>query len=196
MKTKGELRQHYRLLRQQLSSAELETRSQAVAQRFFDSLPLDQISILHTYLPIARHRELSPWPIISKIQQEYPRIRLVLSRTQWEQRQMEHVFWEEGVEVKENEWGIPEPVGGVVCSAEQIDAVLVPLLAFDRQGHRLGYGAGFYDRFLASCSARVLSIGLSLFPPLDDPLPGIFPTDVPLTHCITPEMSFVFGNAD
>jgi 5-formyltetrahydrofolate cyclo-ligase len=193
METKGELRQHYRLLRQQLSPAELESRSQAVARRFFDSLPLDQISVLHTYLPIDRHRELSPWPIITRLRQEYPHIRLVLSRTLWEQRQMEHVFWDEGLVVQENEWGIPEPVEGVICEAEQIDAVLVPLLAFDRQGHRLGYGAGFYDRFLASCSSQVLGIGLSLFPPLEEALPGIFPTDIPLTHCLTPEMSFVFN---
>lgn len=193
MKTKGELRQHYRLLRQQLSDGELQQRSQQVCRQFFSHIPLEQVRILHSYLPISTQRELDPSPILDKLRSEYPHIRLVISRTLWEQRQMEHVYWDEEVVLLENKWGIPEPVGGAVCPAEMIDAVLVPLLAFDKHGHRLGYGAGFYDRFLASCAPHALSIGLSLFPPLEEPIPGIFPTDVPLTHCLTPQQIFVFG---
>lgn len=193
MKTKGELRQHVRQLRQQLSQQELERRSQAVCQRFFEAIPLEQIRVLHSYLPIERHRELNPKPILEKLQQEQKHIRLVVSRTLWEQRQMEHVYFEAETEIAENQWGIPEPVGGEVCPAEKIDAVLVPLLAFDRSGHRLGYGAGFYDRFLSQCAPNALSIGLSLFPPLEGALPGILPTDIALTHCLTPEKVFVFS---
>ena len=47
-------------------------------------------------------------------------------------------------------WGIPEPVGGTPIASEEIDFVLVPGLAFDRVGHRLGRGAGFYDRFMSA----------------------------------------------
>ena len=193
MKTKGELRQHYRLLRQQLSDRELQLRSQQVCRQFFAHIPLEQINILHTYLPISSQRELDPAPILDRLRREHPHIRLVVSRTLWTQRQMEHVFWDEGLVLQKNKWDIPEPVGGAVCPAQKIDAVLVPLLAFDREGHRLGYGAGFYDRFLAGCAPDALSIGLSLFPPLEEPMPGIFPTDIPLTHCLTPDRAFVFG---
>ena len=194
MKTKDALRAHFRQLRQQLSDAELVERSQQVCRQFFASIPLEQVHVLHTYLPIISQRELDPMPIVSRLRREYPHIRLVVSRTLWQQRQMEHVYWDESLVLLENKWGIPEPVGGQTCPAHKIDAVLVPLLAFDREGHRLGYGAGFYDRFLAACAPGVLSIGLSLFPPLDEPLPGIFSTDIPLTHCLTPEEVYRFSN--
>lgn len=192
MKTKGELRQHFRLLRQQLSAQERERRSTAVCERFFEAVPLEKVQVLHCYLPIERQLELDPAPILQRLRQEYPEILLVISRTLWEQRQMEHVFWDKNVRLEKNKWDIPEPVGGEICPADRIDAVLVPLLAFDRSGHRLGYGAGFYDRFLASCAPHALSIGLSYFSPLEDAIPGILPTDIPLTHCITPERAFQF----
>lgn len=192
MKTKDELREHYRQLRQQLAEVELQRRSEQVCRYFFELMPLEHIGVLHTYMPILAQRELDPSPILKKLRQDYPHIRLVVSRTLWEQRQMEHVFWEKDVVLQENKWGIPEPLNGQACPAENIDAVLVPLLAFDRLGHRLGYGAGFYDRFLVSCAPHALRIGLSLFPPLEEPVPGIFSTDVPLTHCLTPQRVFVF----
>ena len=192
MKTKGELRQQYRLLRQQLTDEELALRSQQVANQFFSHIPLEQVNTLHTYLPIGRRRELDPAPILEKLRREYSHIRLVVSRTLWEQREMEHVYWDEDVVLQHNQLDIPEPVGGELCPIEKIDAVLVPLLAFDRQGHRLGYGAGFYDRFLATCDSHILSVGLSLFPPLEEPIEGVFPTDIPLTHCVTPDMVYTF----
>ncbi len=193
MKTKAALRQHYRQLRQQLTDEELQQRSQQVAKQFFSYIPINRIRILHSYLPISSQRELDPAPILNKLRLDYPHIRLVISRTLWQERQLEHVYWDTDVQLKENQWGIPEPTDGLACPVEKIDAVLVPLLAFDREGHRLGYGAGFYDRFLADCAPHALSIGLSLFPPLEEPIPGIFPTDIPLTHCLTPEEVFVFN---
>ena len=60
---------------------------------------------------------------------------------------MELVRWTEGQEFVRNRWGIEEPVG----RAEKIKPAvcILPFLAADRQFHRLGYGGGFYDRFLA-----------------------------------------------
>ncbi|MBW3545946.1 MAG: 5-formyltetrahydrofolate cyclo-ligase, partial [Bacteroidetes bacterium] len=126
MKTKAELRQHYRQLRQQLSDAELQQRSLQVAEQFFGHISLQQIRTLHSYLPIGRQRELDPAPILDRLRKEYPHIRLVLSRTLWQQRQLEHVYWDRALQLQENQWGIPEPVAGQACPVEKIDAVLVP----------------------------------------------------------------------
>ena len=63
-------------------------------------------------------------------------------------------------------WGIPEPVGGVVLNPSDFDIVLIPLLAFDLAGNRVGYGKGFYDRFLLNCRPDCLKIGISLFDPV------------------------------
>jgi len=74
----------------------------------------------------------------------------------------------------------------------EIDMVLVPLLCFDRQGHRVGYNKGFYDKFLKRCRPDCLKIGLGYFPP-EAAIDDISSFDVKLDHCITPESIFDFG---
>lgn len=72
-----------------------------------------------------------------------------------------------------------------------LDAVLVPLIAFDARGFRVGYGKGFYDRFLKTCRADCLKIGLSLFPPVEK-IADTADFDVKLDACATPEKIWRF----
>lgn len=60
----------------------------------------------------------------------------------------------------------------------------MPLLAYDKQGNRVGYGKGFYDKFLSQCKPNVVKIGLSFFEP-EDLIEDIFENDVKLDVCIT-----------
>lgn len=82
-------------------------------------------------------------------------------------RQLWFAPWQVGAPLATNRFGIPEPV----CAAEQmvpapeLDIVLVPLLGFDRHGHRLGFGGGYYDRSFAflrerAAAARPLLVGI------------------------------------
>ena len=70
--------------------------------------------------------------------------------------------------------------------AEKIDLVLVPLLAFDKRGHRVGYGKGYYDRLLSQVRHDCRKIGLSLFQPVDV-IDDIAASDIELDECVTPE---------
>jgi 5-formyltetrahydrofolate cyclo-ligase len=89
-------------------------------------------------------------------------------------------------QLQANKLGIPEPINGVLANPRLIDIVLVPMLGFDLNGHRLGYGQGFYDRFLANdCRADILKIGLSILPPIDN-VQLAEAHDVPLDLCVTP----------
>jgi 5-formyltetrahydrofolate cyclo-ligase len=71
-----------------------------------------------------------------------------------------------------------------------LDVVFIPLLQADTQGNRLGYGKGFYDRYLALCRPNVIKIGLNFF----EPIPSIpaEKTDIPLNYLITPNRVYEF----
>lgn len=91
----------------------------------------------------------------------------------------------------ENEFGITEPVGNDTILPHQIDMVLVPLLAIDKKGHRVGYGKGYYDKFLKDCNSDCLKVGVSYFEPIES-IDDAADFDVPLDFCITPESIYVF----
>ena len=72
--------------------------------------------------------------------------------------------------------------------------VLVPLLAFDQKGNRLGYGQGYYDALLHqmySYCPRLMAIGLSLTAPMEY-LPAVHAKDYPLNACVTPFKTYLF----
>ena len=71
------------------------------------------------------------------------------------------------------------------------DYVIVPLLGFDKQGYRIGYGKGFYDRFLSKCSFKTQFIGISIYEPFEV-ISDVEPSDIKLHACITPDSIFRF----
>jgi len=90
-----------------------------------------------------------------------------------------------------SEWGIPEPVGGMIMEPASFDVILVPLVAFDKNGHRVGYGKGFYDRYLALCRPDCLKIGISLFEPVEL-IEDVESHDIPLDLAISPSLVYDF----
>lgn len=88
-------------------------------------------------------------------------------------------------ELEKNKFGIPEPKPEFLrpLSPEQIDLVIVPGLAFDKKGYRIGYGAGYYDRFLKRC-LNALFVGLAFELQI---IESAFPEnwDIPLHKIIT-----------
>ena len=73
----------------------------------------------------------------------------------------------------------------------RINMIFVPLLSFDKNGYRVGYGKGFYDRYLSQCRGDCLKIGFSYFEPLDA-IDDTNEFDVPLNLCVTPTTVYVF----
>ena len=71
------------------------------------------------------------------------------------------------------------------------DLIIVPLLAVDAQGHRVGYGKGFYDRFLSKCRPDCLKVGLNYFEP-DERIVDVGEHDIKLDACVTPTEVFCF----
>ncbi len=99
---------------------------------------------------------------------------------------MTHYRWSPDVVLKENKLGIPEPETVKLTSCDlKVDAILMPLVAIDRKGNRLGYGGGYYDRLLAEAPFSLKKIGLSLSGPFDG-FDFVEPHDIRLDYCITP----------
>jgi len=82
--------------------------------------------------------------------------------------------------------GVREPTDGEPIGIEALDMVLVPALVFETEGNRIGRGAGFYDRFLASPEFRGVSVGVAFEEQVVDKLP-VEPHDVPVDILITDE---------
>lgn len=144
---------------------------------------------VHTFLPIIEKREPDTFLISEQLRRENKR--LVISRTH-PGRVLEHVWWTDQLEIKKNNWGIPEPLSGdTLNDLSEIDVVLVPLITFDRKGHRIGYGGGYYDIFLPQVPGA-LKVGLSLGPPLDR-IVYCDTHDQLLDWCITPYQVYKFS---
>ena len=105
--------------------------------------------------------------------------------------QMTAVTINEDTVYQTNQWGITEPKEGEVLDPQQIDLIFVPLLVCDKEGYRVGYGKGFYDRYLANCREDIVKIGLSYFEPIEK-ITDTNQFDVPLTYCITPQHIYEF----
>jgi len=87
-------------------------------------------------------------------------------------------------------FGIPEPAEGRPADWGELDLVLVPGLAFDKTGNRLGYGQGYYDRILPHLKKTCLTIGLAYSFQVDDQVP-VSLKDVPVQALLT-EMGFTY----
>ncbi|PJJ53096.1 5-formyltetrahydrofolate cyclo-ligase [Hymenobacter chitinivorans] len=182
---KSDLRWQMLAWRRAMSDLELATRSQQVAARLFKETYLTQLRAVHVFLPIQRQRELDTWGIIRRFWREFPQVRVVVPVMQEDGLSLRHYLLTPQTELVENAWDVPEPLNAEEVMPEELDAVLLPLLAFDEAGNRVGYGKGFYDRFLLQCRPDVLLIGLSL----EDPVLRIadaWEGDVRLHCCVTP----------
>ncbi len=186
---KAELRKIYLGKRMNLSEDEYRQLNNALCDQFFKSAQLSGVSVLHTFLPIQKTKEVDTFRIIERLKQEYPGVQISVPRMNNQTSSLENYYLEGPDQLNLNTWGIPEPVNGVPTPTDKIDIVLVPLLAFDGQGHRLGYGRGFYDRFLATCRPDCLKIGLSFFEK-EERIDDVNEKDIPLDIVVTPQSVF------
>jgi 5-formyltetrahydrofolate cyclo-ligase len=189
---KQDLRRQMLQKRAGYSAAEIATKSQMIAAHFFAHFALDAIRALHVFLPIQRRHELDTWPIIHQLQANSPQVQVVVSVADTREYTLTHHWLLPETELVENKWGIPEPQDAALVPIEKLDLVLVPLLAFDEQGHRVGYGKGFYDRFLNACRPDTLKVGLSLEPAVSE-ITDVHEDDVRLDAVITPAGVVLFS---
>lgn len=159
----------------------------------FQQLLIDIPSLLMTYSPIKVLNEFDPQIITDYCYFKNPGQQLFYPVTMESEMGplIRSVIVEDETIFETNKYGIEEPIDGIDMFPSEIDLVIVPLISFDKKGNRVGYGKGYYDRFLKQCRKDCVKIGFSYFEPVDQ-VDDINKYDVKLNFGITPEAIYEF----
>ncbi|WP_025742465.1 5-formyltetrahydrofolate cyclo-ligase [Aquimarina pacifica] len=185
---KKALRVKYKKLRSDLNPTKIEDLSIDIANQLLQ-LPIWDKSYYHIFLPINKQKEVDTEYILNILQGKDKNI--ILSKSNFDDHSLQHFLLTDTTVLKVNAIGIPEPENGIPVPENMIEVVFVPLLAFDQQGNRVGYGQGFYDQFLGKCSAHTIKIGLSFFS-AEEIITDVISTDIALDFCVTPIETYTF----
>ena len=179
---KKQARLLFKQKRLELSFQEIEFLSEKICSIVLTNFQLKEKTI-SLFLPIERQREINTFKILEQLISIGSTV--ALPKAEMINQTLLHYKFESKDQLKLSEYGIPEPTYGEVIPPEKFDYVFVPLLAVDKTGHRIGYGKGFYDRFLQQCSTNCLFIGLHMFDEFTK-IEDINAHDIQLNFCITP----------
>ena len=169
--------------RRLLSDEFISEKSQQIANRLKVLLSTERsIRQIHTFLPIKKNGEIDTWHIIRQLSNEY---QFIASKTDFQHHRMHHYAINEKTKFVSDKMGIPTPIGEQEIAPSNIDMVLIPLLASDKDGNRIGYGKGYYDQLIDSLSPQTIKVGLNMTG-LFDHFPFMEPHDQKMDYCITP----------
>ena len=182
------LRSHYKKKRLSLTKQEVDHLSNRVCKQL-DKLNIWKLKHYHIFISISKYNELDTASIINKLKSE----KKIIIVPKISNNELVHVAINDKTEFSLNEYGIKEPNNGNSFIIENLDLIFIPLLAYDLEGHRVGYGKGYYDRFLKLTNKSSLKIGLSFFDPINK-IQDIDDNDVRLDYCITPTQVHKFDN--
>ena len=188
--TKDQLRTVYKEKRAALSASEKAKLEDLILIQF-QKLDIEIPSLIMTYAVLEKMNEFDPLPITDYCYFKNPSQVLFYPVIHPSSNIMQSVVVTDDTEFELNKFGIPEPVNAMPMFPEELDLVFVPLLAYDKKGHRVGYGKGYYDRFLKECKDDCIKIGFSFFDP-EASIEGVSRHDIKLDYCITPERIYSF----
>lgn len=180
MKSKSTLRKEYKSKRANLTEDARRQYAIDISKQLISKWKF-QDKTISVFMPIRRLLEIDTSFIVKELEQKN---RLCAPVANLVSHEMNNYTFSEDTLI-ENQWGIPEPQNGILVEPKNIDVVIVPLLISDIFGNRLGYGKGFYDRFLARCRRDALFIGVNYFDPISKTL-EIDEHDLPLNYLVTP----------
>lgn len=141
---KTELRREIRARKRAMTEAEIEERSARLAQLFFASRAYQNAKTIYGYLPY--NQEVRTVPMLERALKDGKKV--AVPKVYGEE--MKFLYLDDLTAVAKGYAGIPEPIADEPVAHDETALVLMPGLAFDPQGHRIGYGGGFYDKFLAA----------------------------------------------
>ena len=141
---KTELRREIRARKRAMTEVEIEERSARLARLFFASGAYQNAKTIYGYLPY--NQEVRTVPMLAQALKDGKKV--AVPKVYGDE--MKFLYLDDLTAVAKGYAGIPEPIADEPVAQDETALVLMPGLAFDPQGHRIGYGGGFYDKFLAA----------------------------------------------
>jgi 5-formyltetrahydrofolate cyclo-ligase len=184
LSSKSFLRKQLRVSRERIPEASRAIFSRVITERLIETTDWTRIQRLHCYIPIHRWSEVDTWEVVRYIWREWPNIEIAVPGPLIANHPTTYAI------DKRTTWlddgAVPYPVEKHPIIDTVFDLIVVPCLGFDDQRYRLGYGSGYYDRFL-STQPQAMTIGVAFWATyVADGLPHE-EHDIPLGRIITEE---------
>jgi 5-formyltetrahydrofolate cyclo-ligase len=180
---KQELRALYKQKRKDLTEIQIKGLQENIYQQVYN-LDLSKVNNVHVFLSISKFKEIDTLPLITYFRNCNKRI--VISKCNFKDNTLSHFYFEDDTVLALNKFGVPEPINAEPALENDLDLIFVPLLISDIKKYRVGYGKGYYDRFLLNCRKDAKLIGLNFFPPITE-IEDKNEFDIPLHQVIYPK---------
>ena len=180
---KQELRALYKQKRKDLTEIQIKGFQENIYQQIYN-LDLSTVKNVHLFLSMPKFKEIDTAPLITYFRNKNKRI--VVSKCNFKDNTLSHFYLEENTLLSMNKFGVLEPVAAELVEENKLDLIFIPMLISDDKKFRVGYGKGFYDRFLSNCRKDAKFIGLNFFPPITA-IEDKNEFDIPLHQVIYPK---------
>jgi 5-formyltetrahydrofolate cyclo-ligase len=184
--SKKMLRQQALQQRQSLTTEQAEMLGAQIIQYVIKNIRWTNFTCVHVYLSCKKRKEINTWPLLDYLWSAQKHITTVTNRLDVVKKQIDCCIVNRNTVLEKSAFDIFEPVKNTEkINPQQIDLMILPLLACDNQGFRLGYGKGYYDHLLARCAASMQRIGINYFLPLAEKIPQEA-HDLPIHQLVLP----------
>jgi len=180
---KQELRALYKQKRKDLTEIQIKGLQENIYQQIYN-LDLSAVKNVHLFLSMPKFKEIDTAPLITWFRNKNKRI--VVSKCNFKDNTLSHFYLEENTVLSLNKFGVLEPVAAELVEENKLDLIFIPMLISDDKKFRVGYGKGFYDRFLSNCRKDAKFIGLNFFSPIKA-IEDKNEFDIPLHQVIYPK---------
>ncbi len=186
--TKRELRTKYKILRQTLNQDTIDQLSRECFTILFENFDFETKNV-GIFLPMENKNEPNTFLLFSEFLNK--KINYFAPKIDTLSDQMNFYSISNIQQLEYGLYQIPEPIPLKKIEFSELEFILVPLLCFDSNGNRVGYGKGYYDKLLANASKNILTIGISLFNEQEQ-IDDLDSNDIALDYCIIPQQLIKF----
>ena len=148
---KTELRRRIREKKRAMTPEEIEERSRELGRKFAATEAYRKAKTIYGYMPY--NQEVRTVPMLEQALRDGKKVAVPKCYGD----EMKFIYLDDLTKVAKGYAGIPEPIADEPVAHDETALVLMPGLAFDPQGHRIGYGGGYYDRFLPGCQHATIA---------------------------------------